>query len=154
MGVVVQHCPSAPSPRSPPSPCLFSVLRGRSATVMLLKCRCALSPHTSCRSRLMCFISEGFPKFLHIFHLSETRISIQHSRISCGFVHLLGGLWFHKTMKRLCLSRLTPSVTDVILIIYFLNLSHSAIIQCKLTKVRNTLYFGISEHFRQEKPSE
>lgn len=70
----------------------------------------------------LCFLSEGFPKFLHIFHLSETQISIQHSRISCGFVPLLGGLWFHKTMKRLCLSRLIPSVTDVILIIYFFKL--------------------------------
>ena len=67
---------------------------------------------------------------------------------------LAGGLWFHKTMKRLCLSMLIPSMTDVILIIYFFYLRHSAIIQRKLTEVRNSLYFSISEHFRQEKTSE
>lgn len=62
---------------------------------------------------------------------------------------LAGGLQFHKTMKRLCLSLLIPSVTAVILII-FLNLSHPAIIQCKLTEVRNIPHVSGSVHVRQE----
>lgn len=62
---------------------------------------------------------------------------------------LAGGLQFHKTMKRLCLSVLIPSVTAVILIIFF-NLSHPAIIQCKLTGARNILCVSGSVHVRQE----
>lgn len=99
--------------------------------------------------RILCVL-----KFLHIFHLSPRPNLNPSLRDIVRICTLAGGLWFHKTMKGLCLSMFIPSVTDVILIIYFFYLSLSAVIQCKLTEVRNNLYFSISEHLRKENTSE